>query len=261
MRLLIVTLLLPLVLFPGYSHAQTSLPIIDGNISPGEWNGAYNLKLEMSDGEMMSLAFILSPYQIFILASLEHNGPGDVITLHPENYETDRHDYFGIEFDNNDDGVPMGTNENPDDLIMVDYLVEGARDMFSHSFTVFDDVESGGSNNVEGHSSQMNGIIFWEVSKKLNSEDDAGHDLKISRNNTFHIMVAFWNDQKVHSSAAEINKSPSPDIFIPIRIDDIKYDLISEIITISVFVLSFPIAYFVYLRSRKSRNRAWIQIS
>jgi hypothetical protein len=122
-----------------FTHAQGN-PIIDGLISSGEWDQSEKFNFRMTNGVDITLKIIYTETDIYFLATFPHNSPGDVIVREPWiNNEAVQHDYFGIEFDNNKDGVIMGTSDNPDDMILIDYKQSGAVDMFSWNNHVYPD--------------------------------------------------------------------------------------------------------------------------
>ncbi len=215
MKVLLCLLILftPLIITYGQDIIE---PIIDGVVSDEEWDEGYSHPITLNNGKILNLTIIFSDTHAYFLAKINHSDPGDQIILDVEV----RHDYFGILFDNNKDGVVDGTQDSPDDLVMVDYIDQGGTDMFMHSFTAFDDLDNGGEKNVIASTGIVDGCIFWEISKELQSNDDEGHDIALSLGDEFHIMVAFWDDRFPHTTSSAVNEQKDNQIFLPITIPD-----------------------------------------
>jgi hypothetical protein len=184
-------------------------PEVDGIISKGEWSGGIITNLEMNNGQVLELTSLYTNTHVYYLAVLPHDSPGDKIILNV----SIPHDYFGIEFDNNKDDVIMGRPDSPDDLFMVDYIVEGAVDMYTHSFKVFADEKNGGENNITGSSGSLNGNLIWEVKKPLQTLDENGFDISLKTGDKYQIMPAFFDDQPPHSAAGFVNKQQGNTLF------------------------------------------------
>ncbi|MHA2031619.1 MAG: hypothetical protein ACW99Q_19755, partial [Candidatus Kariarchaeaceae archaeon] len=150
----------------------------------------------------------------YFLAKINHNDPGDQIILDLDV----PHDYFGILFDNNKDGVIVGTADSPNDLVMVDYIDQGGTDMFMHSFQAFADLENGGEDNVVASSGQEDGYIIWEIKKELQSNDNEGYDITLSKGKEFQIMIAFWDDKLPHTASSVVNTMKDDHLYLPINI-------------------------------------------
>jgi hypothetical protein len=207
------------------SELVTAEPELDGIISKGEWSGGIVTDLEMGNGQVLELTSLYTNTHVYYLAILPHNQPGDEIILNV----SIPHDYFGIEFDNNEDDVIMGHPDSPDDLFMVDYIVEGAVDMYSHSFKVFDDEINEGENNVTGSSGSSNGRLIWEVKKPLQTRDKNGFDIVLKTGDKYQIMPAFFDDQPPHSAAGFVPKQQGNTLFHELTVGNPKF-IVKEIV-------------------------------
>jgi hypothetical protein len=211
-----------------------ALPVLDGIISPDEWSDAFEDKdIEMNNGETLNLKTIYTSTDIYFLASMDHNGPDDEIIFDV----SERHDYFGIEFDLNGDEAIMATPWSPDDMFLVDYMVAGAVDMYAQDYNVENDTSNGGTNDVEGSSGSENGRIIWEVRKPLKSGDSIGYDLSLEAGDDYKIMLAFWDDRYPHSAAEFVNKRVGNSQFITLTVggakDTTQWEIIGGILLLA----------------------------
>ncbi|MCY3412396.1 MAG: hypothetical protein INQ03_12235 [Candidatus Heimdallarchaeota archaeon] len=209
-----------------------ALPDIDGKLDP-IWDEAKQYDIEMTNGQILDLRIIYTETDIYFLAILDHSSSEDEIIRNTEG----RHDYFGIEFDLNNDGVIMGTPDSPDDMIIIDYERPGLSDMYSHSYTAYDDNSTGGENNGDGASGELNGKLIWEFRKPLNSGDTAGYDISLQEGDEYYIMLAFWDDKYPHNSATYTNTFKDNNQFIRFFVGDLDPALIPEF-AVSIFVIT-----------------------
>lgn len=235
------------------AHAA-ALPTIDGKVSTNEWSSAYLKNIELTNGQTLKLYTIYTSTDVYFLAELQHSGSSDQIVLNPtdSNGKPIPHDYFGIEFDNNNDEVIMGTAASPDDMMIVNYDQPGGEDMFSYSYKAYSDVSNGGVNNVIGAASTKNGMIYWEMMKPLDSGDVFGHDIALHTGDTYKIMVAFWDNKLPHSAANDVNVREGNSQFITMTVGTPVSPLLGNIISGIVLVLSLSIA--LILTSGKFKN-------
>ncbi len=163
------------------------------------------------------MVIIFSETDIYLLFKFEQiPASSELINRDPH---SGRHDYFGIEFDNNNDGNIMGTAENPDDIILFDYEEYGAVDMFSHSFRVFYDTDFEGTNDVEGTSGENGAYLIYEVRKPMQSNDQNGYDIELTDGDNIYLMIAIWKDKNTHSAAGSVNIEVNGSIFLEIPRD------------------------------------------
>lgn len=225
--LLVFTMLLPVQFTKG-----EYVPVLDGIISDGEWTNAQARKIRMNNGIDINFKVIYTDTDAYYLVTFPHNSPGDVIVRDPSvNGNVIRHDYFGVEFDVNNDGVVMGTNKDPDDLILIDYDQPGAVDMFSHSYHVYKDEDYSGENNVEGMSNDENGILIYEFRKSLDSKDRNGYDISLKKGDSYYIMIAIWDNKYVGSAAESINLQIDNSLFMKLRVGNPETNIYKEIIS------------------------------
>ncbi len=208
-----LTIALILTSFVALPAEAEEFPILDGKIDQGEWDKAEVHTFQMKNGVKtidMTLSIIYSSTTIYFLAIIPHNDPDETINLDPKN----KHDYFGIEFDNNGDNAIHGTVASPDDIIMVNYFKKEAEDFYTHSFKVFRDVDNGGSDETVGTVGTMDGTLIFEFSKPLDSEDQKGYDISLKPGQKYQVMLAFWDDQPPHSANVFINNPVGGKIFV-----------------------------------------------
>jgi len=230
--------------------AQISdLPNIDGKIGSNEWQKGQKINIRMNSGVDVSLTHLYSDTDMYFLVKIPHSAPGDVINLNPE----ENHDFFGIEFDNNNDAAIMGTSNSPDDMVLVDYIVKGSVDLYSKDFHVFQDVDNGGKENSVGKSSVLNGTIIYEIKKSLNVDDPKGYDIKLKQGETYQIMLAFWDDKPSHSPTAYVNVEVGGNQFIELKVGDFVHPIIKEIIA-GTFIGLSAIIFILLEYLRRSRN-------
>lgn len=215
----------------------SAIPVIDGQYSDTEWQAANSYDVELNDGRFIELFIAYSTTTMYFLALV----PDDDIQLDVNN----PHDYFGIEFDNNNDEAIMGTEKSPDDTILVNYETSGAADMFMHSFSAFYDTDFQGTENTEGSIGIDGSIIVFEFSKPLRSDDDAGNDISLSSGDEFQIMLAFWDNQPAHSANAIINKRIDNFQFLSLSVGVSLQNTSAEIIAFSTIAVSVALAVFV----------------
>ncbi len=202
---------------PFNSTAQQNFPIIDGVISQGEWVGNESI-IRMQDGRDVRMVVLQSEVEIYFLFTFSgQTSSNDVINRDPS---TGRHDYFGIEFDNNKDSVIMGNSESPDDMALFDYEKYGAVDMFSNDFTAYYDEDYSGTNDVEGVSGQDDLYFIYELRKPLKSGDENGHDLNITKGESLHLMIAIWDDKPIHTTASTVNVAINDSTFVEIPLTE-----------------------------------------
>jgi hypothetical protein len=202
-------------------------------------------------GQLLTLTAYYSDTHMFFLAEIPHNGPDDVIQFNL----TEEHDYFGIEFDVNDDGVVMGTIDNPDDMVIVDYIEKGGVDMYSTGIragSVTDDVINGGVDDALGASGSEAGVLIWEIMKPLDSGDTGGHDVSLKQGDTFNLMPAFWDSKHPHSAAESIPKLQENTHFIKMRVggpgDSSSQELIGGIALI--VLIGAAVVYMTFGRGK-----------
>lgn len=225
---------------------------MDGIISNDEWNGSHDKTVRMTNGIDISVKAIYTELDVYYLITFPHNSPGDVIQRNPNDGDSIiDHDYFGIEFDNNNDGAIMGTSDNPDDLIIVDYDIPGAIDMFSSSFRVYRDVNFDAENNVEGASNDENGILIYEIKKSLDSQDINGHDVSLSEGDSYYVMFAIWDDKKIRTDASYINIQIGDSQFVEMTVGDIRSRLTKELIAVmSLFIVGIVMIVLMYYKRK-----------
>lgn len=225
---------------------------MDGTISDGEWEGSNEKIVRMTNGIDITVKAIYTEMDIYYLITFPHNSPGDVIQREPNDGDSIiNHDYFGIEFDNNNDGAIMGTPNSPDDLIIIDYDVSGANDMFSHSFHVFRDVNFEGKNNVEGASNDENGILIYEIRKSLDSQDTNGYDVSLTEGDSYYVMFAIWDDKKIKTDASYINIKIGDSQFVEMIVGDTGSPRIKELIAVmSLFMAGIVIIVLMYYKRK-----------
>lgn len=95
-------------------------------------------------------------------------------------------DYFGVEFDNNGDGMHMGDPASPDDAFFLSptfYALFGncARDAYLTGFArqTHDD-EAGAVNDAKGRMTYINGSYFIEVERPFVTGDGPGYDVDLA---------------------------------------------------------------------------------
>ena len=237
-----------LLIIPVQITHGEGLPKMDGIISDGEWDGSHDKTVRMTNGIDISVKAIYTDTDVYYLITFPHNSPGDIIQRNPtDGINIINHDYFGLEFDNNNDGAIMGTSDNPDDLILIDYDMPGAIDMFSHSFHVYRDVNFDGENNADGASNDENGMLIYEFRKSLNPQDINGYDVSLKEGDSYYVMFAIWDDKKIRTDASYINIKIGASQFVEMIVGDTALRMTKELIAVmSLFVagivLIVPIA-------------------
>lgn len=240
-------------LFIPVSMSSGQVPLkMDGIISDGEWDDSYSKTIRMNHGEDVVLKTQYTETDVYFLVTFPHDAPGDVINRDPE---TGRHDYFGIEFDINDDATIMGTPQSPDDMVLIDYDQPGAVDMYSHTFTVFEDEKSGGTDDVEGTSNDINGTLIYEFRKSLRSRDTKGYDISLKTGDKFYIMPAIWDDKPTHQTTSAVNLEIGNRLFVEMTVGEPADNKNQEILIGGVIILSSGIfVLLIYLKSRYTPN-------
>ncbi len=244
--LFLLVLLLPFPIF--FVHAQTSLPTLDGVVKKGEWSGAYQYTIPLTNSENLNLSIIYTSKWIYFLALIPHNKPGDVIRLDPSGL----HDYFGIEFDRNGDHKIHGTKQSPDDMVLVNYFRTESQDFYTHSFKVFNDTANGGIENTMGTVGVLNGTLVFEFAKQMNSGDTKGYDIALHSGDSYAVMFGFWDDQPTHSPNVVLNKPIGGDYFLTFTVGsfrDTSSNLLGFILSGIIVVLTAGIlVYFKKFR-------------
>ncbi len=237
--IIIILLFMPVQI----THGE-GFPTLDGIISDDEWDSSFDKTIRMNNGIDISLKAIYTESDVYYLVTFPHNSPGDEIERDPA---AGKHDYFGIEFDNNQDGTIMGTIDSPDDMVLIDYDVPGAIDMFSHSFQVFKDVNNDGKNNVEGKSNDIDGILIYEFRKSLSTVDLNGYDISLQEGDTYFIMPAIWDNKNIHSAAGAINKQIGNSIFIELTVGEPASLLIEEVVSVILIILASGVVVALFI--------------
>lgn len=240
--IIVVLLFMPIKI----THGE-GLPTLDGIISDGEWDGSFDKTIRMNNGIDITLRAIYTESDVYYLVTFPHNSPGDVIERDPA---AGKHDYFGIEFDNNRDGTIMGTIDSPDDMVIIDYDVSGAVDMFSHSFLVFKDVNNEGKNNVEGKSNDVDGILIYEFRKSLSTVDLNGYDITLKDGDSYFIMPAIWDNKNIHSAAGAINKQIGNSIFLELTVGEPASLFIEEVVSVITIVLASGVVVALFIMKK-----------
>ena len=233
-------LLIPTIIIIPHANSP---PKIDGYPNDEFWKMSTMYNIEMQNQIFITIQLRFMSEILYLLAEIPHNGQYDMINLNPEK----NHDYFGIEFDNNGDGVFHGTTKSPDDMVLINYFHSGAQDLFTRNFKVFNDTQVNGKENAEGGVTSANGTIFFELSKELNSQDNFGADINIKRGDIFWMSFAFWDDRPVHDALVFTNKQESGKLFLKFTYTDenvaynttLVYLIISCSIITSVIIVKF----------------------
>jgi hypothetical protein len=249
-RFLILIILINLHFSPVQANETT--PTIDGIVSEGEWDGGFIKDIEMTNGVILTLTASYSDTHMYFLAEIPHNAPGDVIEFNL----TERHDYFGIEFDVNNDGVVMGTPSNRDDMVLVDYIKKGGVDMYSIGAVaggVLEDTQNGGLDDASGASGSDSGVLIWEIMKPLDSGDTEGADVSLKHGDTFNIMPAFWDNKFPHSAAEFIPKLQENTQFIKMRVGGPEDSSSQELIGAIALVVLIGVAV-VYMKFGRGKS-------
>ncbi|MFW9854854.1 MAG: hypothetical protein ACFFFG_07320 [Candidatus Thorarchaeota archaeon] len=170
---------------------SSDVPVIDGIFTEEEWEGGDRRILQMADGTTIDVTIKFNLSHIFILIQVKDDDPRLF-------GESGGHDFFGVEFDNNGDKVPMGLSFSPDDALFVSYNQPGGQDFFLQGMgnpAVPDILENGtndGTGNI-GLSSNGDGLIM-ESSKPLDSNDSPGYDASLNPGDKFNLMFAYWDN-------------------------------------------------------------------
>ncbi len=245
--IILISLFIPIPMSSG----QVGL-IMDAVISDGEWDDSYSKTIRMNHGEDIELKTQYTETDVYFLVTFSHKAPGDVINRDPT---SGKHDYFGIEFDRNNDATIMGIATSPDDMVLIDYIEPGAVDMFSHTFTVFEDAKNGGSNDVEGMSNNVTGTLIYEFRKSLKSSDTEGYDISLKTGDTFYIMPAIWDDKPIHETTSRVNLEIANRLFIEMTVGEPADKTNQEIFVFGVIILSSgAFVLLIYLKSRYTSN-------
>ncbi|MHA2347716.1 MAG: hypothetical protein ACXACP_13435 [Candidatus Hodarchaeales archaeon] len=217
-------------------------PIIDGVIEPNEWLNGDKRTITMVDGTLMETIVIFNQTHIQLYFHIIDNDP----TLYRQ---SESWDIFGVEFDNNNDQVPMGMSTSPDDALFVSYSKDGGQDFILQGmrYSAIEDIAVNGINDVTGKIGISDNGIFAEVSKPLNSGDEIGADISLNNGDEFYIMFAFWDNKEPYQ------QSTSHSNWILYRVPSTQSDqmgffsnFLTELIIISAFVF---IAVLVRFRS------------
>ena len=222
-------------------------PIIDGVVEEG-WDSAAKYKIEMTNGKVVDFRLTFSDTDMYILIILDHSSAENVINFNT----SEPHDYFGIEFDINNDGAIMGTPRSPDDLIIIDYDIPGYKDMYMQgvTFKAIEDVNNGGVNDGEGVSGTDGKNIIWEFRKPLDSGDSKGYDISLKKGDQFQVMLAFWDDKYAYTAAVYTNTYNNNQQFLTFIVGELKQNLFPNLLGI----IAIALAYFGtdYLSKHKS---------
>jgi hypothetical protein len=238
--------LLFLILFLAFITKTQSIvveyPLIDGIIEPNEWINGDKRTITMVDGTLMETTLKFNLTHLFLLLQITDNDP----TLYEQ---SDSWDIFGVEFDNNQDQVPMGMSSSPDDALFVSYSKDGGQDFILQGmrYSAIEDTTVNGINDVIGKIGLLNNEIFAEVSKLLNSGDENGADISFQSGDEFYVMFAFWDNKEPYTQSTShrnwiLYEVPST------QSDQLSffYKVLMELIIASTFVI---IAVLVRFRS------------
>lgn len=237
---------------PLHVEAASGTPNIDGIIDSDEWVNGESRKVRMTFGRNIILTTLFTETDMYFLAEIPHDSADDVINRNPKDGDRNiKHDYFGIEFDLNQDDAIMGTPRSPDDMYLIDYSVPDGVDMFSHSNLVFEDELYDGKNNGAGKSGQSNGYLIYEIRKPLSSLDSKGYDVSLKLRDKFYIMLAFWDDRNIHSAAGSVNIQIGNTVFMEMIVGDPIIEIQKEIIAFGSIILSIALIFFLYQKKEK----------
>ncbi|MFW9778328.1 MAG: hypothetical protein ACFFE8_05690 [Candidatus Heimdallarchaeota archaeon] len=170
---------------------SSEFPVIDGIITEEEWEGGDRRILQMADGTTIDVTIKFNLSHIFILIQVSDDDPKLF-------GESGGHDFFGVEFDNNGDKVPMGLSFSPDDALFVSYNQPGGEDFFLQGMgnPAVADILENGTNDGKG-SIKLNpsgdGLIM-EGTKPLDSNDSPGYDVSLHPGDRFNLMFAYWDN-------------------------------------------------------------------
>jgi len=212
---------------------------MDGKITSNEWAGAEFHRIEMTGGIELNFSIIYTTTMVYYLAVIDHSREVDTIQLNP----TGPHDYFGLEFDNNNDEAIMGTARSPDDTIIVNYEENTAADMFMHSYKAFYDINNGGIDNTQGRAGSDGKRLIFEFSKPLQSTDSAGHDFNLVNGQKYQIMLAFWDNAPTGTASAFINTRVDNNQFLTLTVGATQSNTSGEIIATLMILISLLLSY------------------
>lgn len=232
------------------SQAQT-IPIIDGIVGE-EWDDAAKFSIEMTNGKVVDLRFFYTDSDMYILVVIDHSSAENTINLNT----SDIHDYFGIEFDLNGDGVIMGTSRSPDDLIIIDYDGPGYKDMFMKNFKAYEDVKNEGSNDGEGASGTDGKNLIWEFRKPLDSGDTKGYDISLKKGDKFQVMLAFWDDKYPNTAAGYTNKFNNNQQFLTFIVGELNQSLFPNLLGVIVVGMAYFGTNFITKSKKIVQNKS-----
>jgi hypothetical protein len=228
----------------SFAIPSQALPSVDGELVASEWDGAEFHRIELNNGVEVNFSIIYTQEFAYYLAVIDHSRDIDEILLEVDS-ELEPHDYFGIEFDNNNDEAIMGTENSPDDTIIVNYYENIAADMYMHSFTAFFDQENNGIDNVEGKAGTDGERLIFEIKKPLKTTDDKGYDINLSQGDEYQVMIAFWNDEPAHSAALGINKRVDNNQFYSLIVGQAQPQVFLEIVSALILILAMAAGLWI----------------
>jgi len=180
---------------PGLSAFATVAPVVDGVLSPGEWDTAARLEFSVfpppGEGGGMAPAVLLvmnDRVNLYLGLQVMRSSLGS--------------SNVGFEFDNDHDGKA----ENGDDSLELGSPAGALRDAFRSNeppcsagsppaSCFFLDTEAGGTNDGRGAATNNGVFSFYEISRPLDSDDDL-HDFSLLTGDAvgFYLHAVFCAD-------------------------------------------------------------------
>lgn len=238
------------LLFVVPVKSANSIPIIDAKIDE-VWSTADHYQIDMQNQVTVDFRILTGTSRIYFLAIIPHDGPNDVINLDT----TQPHDYFGIEFDRNGDKVIHGTDDSPDDMVLVNYFQSGSQDFLTKSFNVINDTAVGGTEDTEGAQSSDGSNLIFEFSVKMASGDSLGADISVQPSETISIMLAFWDDRPTHDANVIVNKAIAGSVFLDFKLSP---NSIENLLAGGLSIVAIIVTFLIVRRkifTRKVRDK------
>ena len=82
-------------------------------------------------------------------------------------------------------------------------------------------------------------ILSGEFRKPLNSGDSSGYDISLKKGDTFHIMLALWDDKYPNTAAGYTNTFNNNQLFMTFIVGELKQSVLPNLLGIVVIGIAY----------------------
>ncbi len=191
---------------------ETDAPIIDGNVTTLEWTNSarFETTLDNQDASVFvttneSNIYFAINFTQFQYVELNMTAPVNSTNFNPGLNRT--HDFIALQIDRNFDKQDLGSEESPDDVIVINRYENVSKDAFADGnatevFTL--DADNNGTADGSAVVQVVNGTtsdsVSYEFQKNMQSNDSLGADFNLNESRGIQFRFVAWFNQTANAS-------------------------------------------------------------